>query len=814
MDRTRFKFLKTVAKYFQENPGATHYLGVSRQTCFSILALQFSTPEEILDPIHPDLLTKTEERINQHEEAVQQNQPPPKTVDLSPTLENTIRSWQKAATENKPPEQREKTGRYFNKPLRSFSLETWQKVKPEWTPDIGRFMGKSRIFAATRRARNKVASVINKNKYLNKIAKVFGRVAKGAGVVGFAIAATFVSAKIIKEAIKYLGLPLYFLYNLFAALGTAAMVGFAAGAVAGGLAGGVAGAIFGAKLGAAIGFAVGGPVGAVVGAVLGGLVGFTVGLLGGALIGGVILGSLGYALEHWAWRPLQNTWAASGDFLGAAGNFLGNAWSGLTTAAGNFFSGVLIGAGNAISGALSAVGGAATATGSFLAGLGAQLSSLSLAPLATVPVIGTISAATIFTFWMNTSVVGTAFMRQPGQITSAVPSGPGGPPPPGGYGCTLAANTPGSDELKKIINEASFWAKIPPAVLGAILSIEGRYVYGYSPEEVRLYAAPCPDATDTWGKPSCQAPNQCKPNECTARGPMQFTTQDTVTASCGRVYNTWGVWKNSVREAIPTRQFPDVCNITDSLYAAAAKIRWDSGMTDPSMSCGWSKAITDRVSTAYFGSTACTTPWSHLSNEELNNPTYCEYVWWFYQKYNQDLTPPASSCPVNNGVDLCGSFESSHPTCRHCYPGMYGPPYCDSYCNNNGDYCERAKAVDVSGPGGGANFDVFLPTIFGETLQWAFLGEAWVQNGVPWGWEKKFAAQSPTSGKRYDLRLLHLEQGNPTLNVGTNYSSGTRVGRFWDGRGFPYSWAPHTHVTINEGGLPRPADNYFKVCGF
>src|SRR3990170_3447091 len=63
MTRERLEFLKKIANHFRENPSSTEYLGVSRETCFSLLSFHFSPPEEIFDPTAPDFLAKIEKRL-------------------------------------------------------------------------------------------------------------------------------------------------------------------------------------------------------------------------------------------------------------------------------------------------------------------------------------------------------------------------------------------------------------------------------------------------------------------------------------------------------------------------------------------------------------------------------------------------------------------------------------------------------------------------------------------------------------------------------------------------------------------------------
>lgn len=433
--RSRYEFLKEVADHFRQNPQDRQYLGVSRQACYSVLALQLSTPEEILDPTDPRFSTQINQKFNdldkeedEHqtlagelrkeltssvgedkmgelektakekmerkdpleareqkmrdlltiEDGLKKNKHLPQMGLASPELEKTIQDWQDEAAKRPPSGQIPRLKKSFDKPLKEHSMQTMQKVNP------------------------KIASKMN---WFLKSGAV-----KALSVVGFFFMASVFSAEAIKKAVKYLAPPIYFMYNLFASLGIGALAGAVIGGTLGGLAGAIGGAFFGAKLGIVIGAAVGGPVGAVIGGIIGGITGFVIGGLAGTAIGMAIGGAVGYAVDHWVWQPIQGFWTGAGDALGGIGGGTGGALGGI----GGFFGSMLGGAGSAIGGILSWAGGGITAAGGFVAGLGAELSTISLpASAVTVPVLGATGGAFALTLWVNTSIIGTAFMREP-----------------------------------------------------------------------------------------------------------------------------------------------------------------------------------------------------------------------------------------------------------------------------------------------------------------------------------------------------------------------------------------------------------------
>ncbi|MDP2719223.1 MAG: hypothetical protein Q8P44_05240, partial [Dehalococcoidia bacterium] len=430
--------------------------------------------------------------------------------------------------------------------------------------------------------------------------------------------------------------------------------------------------------------------------ILGGIVGFVVGSGVGAIVGGLVLGALGSAVEHWLWQPALSTWSG-----------LGGSLSGL----GGLFGGLLGGAGSAIGGFLSWTGGGLAAAGGFVAGLGVQLSALSLpTSLITVPVLGATGGALVFTLWMNTSIVGTAFMRQPiPKVTN---------PPPG------------ASEYIALDKTGVF------SSLGAPIS----YTLRLTAKTKRLENIQVSDETTF----NCAGSPPSVPRKNLTPTPLSLNPGETTTLSYSTDTN------------------PQFNNCTVTNNATATFNVPEEGKTGQIASASFSVTI---------GS------------------------------------PPATNCPVLGGGILCGSWGSSY-SCRHCKPGYYGYD-CQGDCNFTGA-CERATAIDVTVlPAGRDTSDVYLPTIFGENMRWEFKGEREIWDGIFWGYDKIFSAQS-TSGKRYNIRLLHLDPGSPSLTVGQIYPSGTKVGNLFDNLDSP--GRGHVHVTIAEDGVWKPPDLYFKMC--
>lgn len=199
------------------------------------------------------------------------------------------------------------------------------------------------------------------------------------------------------------------------------------------------------------------------------------------------------------------------------------------------------------------------------------------------------------------------------------------------YGaCSLTADTRGSNELKKLIIDAGGWAGAPPAVIAAIAEIEGPHIFDYTDEQILTYSAP-----------GAKDPINCAPNGCGARGPMQFLN-DGIATDCGDytgklMPDVWAKYANAVNEALPQEnRIPEVCNIKDSIYAAALKIKTNS-QTSKEETCLWSQEAVDNAARGYHGE--CSIKW-----ERLGGRTYCEYVWEYYQDHNLYQPVLASGC--------------------------------------------------------------------------------------------------------------------------------------------------------------------------
>lgn len=253
-----------------------------------------------------------------------------------------------------------------------------------------------------------------------------------------------------------------------------------------------------------------------------------------------------------------------------------------------------------IQGAVSSLfGGPAVAEAAGMEGI--ISSATELTPNAIIPAVAPVgmsllTAVTIF-------ITSSAFVYPGvGRVT-----------PYGACGLTDVYNKNGGTELARLFIDAGQWAGIPPAVLAGVAKIEGGHLWEYTDDEIREYSAP--EAKE----------RNCQTSTAGARGPMQFMPDQ------------WEIYKNAAVLAGVRKQdyLPEICNILDSVYAAALKLKQDSG-TGPENTCNWNKETVYKAARSYYG--ACKTFRTDI-------PDYCEFVWEYYLAHS-----------VSGPVEISGAF--------------------------------------------------------------------------------------------------------------------------------------------------------------
>jgi hypothetical protein len=174
------------------------------------------------------------------------------------------------------------------------------------------------------------------------------------------------------------------------------------------------------------------------------------------------------------------------------------------------------------------------------------------------------------------------------------------------------------NSLSEIFEEVSIKVGVPKKILEAVLRIETPSTFNLSSSEIQKYSTP------GYFLP------RCGPNICSATGPMQMTigvdhNGNSSCPSCGIGFcpNAWAVYRNAINILGNYSHSPNPCNIRDNIYAAAWKLKKDSGAEDPLI---WTKDQVFRAATRYYGSCSDKYRFSRFGGR-----TYCEYVWDYYQ---------------------------------------------------------------------------------------------------------------------------------------------------------------------------------------
>lgn len=171
--------------------------------------------------------------------------------------------------------------------------------------------------------------------------------------------------------------------------------------------------------------------------------------------------------------------------------------------------------------------------------------------------------------------------------------------------------------LREIFKNVGEKTGVPWPILEAVMQIESPSTFSLSQNQIREYSLP--------GK---TIPG-CRPNECSATGPMQMTIgidnfgnplcpkccwQGVCRDTRGGCPNAWARYGSG-----------NPCNLLDNIFAAARKLKNDSQSTSSHF---WSKEEVYRASRLYYGN--CTVKYKRLGDR-----SYCEFVWWYYQSLNE-----------------------------------------------------------------------------------------------------------------------------------------------------------------------------------
>lgn len=172
--------------------------------------------------------------------------------------------------------------------------------------------------------------------------------------------------------------------------------------------------------------------------------------------------------------------------------------------------------------------------------------------------------------------------------------------------------------LTEIFQEAGGKVGVPEKIIEGVMRIESPSTFYLTEAQIGQYSLPGNLILN------------CHPNACSATGPMQMTIGiddhgDTTCPHCGAGYcpNAWASYGGGINLYGGYSHKPDPCNLRDNIYAATAKLKRDSGASDPLI---WTQDQVYLAALRYFGKCDDAHRYSRLGNR-----TYCEYVWDYYQ---------------------------------------------------------------------------------------------------------------------------------------------------------------------------------------
>lgn len=170
--------------------------------------------------------------------------------------------------------------------------------------------------------------------------------------------------------------------------------------------------------------------------------------------------------------------------------------------------------------------------------------------------------------------------------------------------------------LREIFEDVEQKVQIPAKIVEGTLVVESPSTFNFSEDEIQSYS-----------QPGAVIPG-CRPNACSAVGPMQMTTgiDNNGSSRCGgcglnQCPNAWSGYGNSVNTYGGYGHSSSPCNLRDSIYAGAAKLKKDSG----NVGGPWTQEQVYRAARSYYGSCS-----DNYRYQRLGGRTYCEFLWWYY----------------------------------------------------------------------------------------------------------------------------------------------------------------------------------------
>ncbi len=255
------------------------------------------------------------------------------------------------------------------------------------------------------------------------------------------------------------------------------------------------------------------------------------------------------------------------------------------------------------------------------------LTAPTIAPTAVVPQTDneTQTFRDLFALLFNIDVPSLPQTTSPARSSSSgSPPGTLTTPTPSLSPTTSSTSAPSSrtkiTSLQSLISEAAQKVNVPEKIIEGIISIENPAVFNLSDEEITRQSTPDNNLT-------------CLIASCSEQGPMQMTTgrdrdgrtdcpQCCWNGQCiGYCPNAWSIYGHGVNTYGGYSHAPNPCDLRDNIYAAALKLKTDSGAANAT---NWTREEVNRAGLRYHGN--CSYPY-----ERLGNRTYCDYLWWYYQ---------------------------------------------------------------------------------------------------------------------------------------------------------------------------------------
>jgi hypothetical protein len=266
-----------------------------------------------------------------------------------------------------------------------------------------------------------------------------------------------------------------------------------------------------------------------------------------------------------------------------------------------------------------------------------------------------------------------------------------------------------SQKLFSFIQDAAKKTCVPASLILAIMKREGSKAFTYTDDEYTLFSTPGWQDCALLGNTQCLSQRlrgYCFENESYAMGVMQF------------IPSTFAGYAPEVERALGHKP-AHRCNIQDSIYASALKLKANSG-TDPTNCTNWDELTVRKVAGLYCGNQC-------IDQEQACGVDYCGGVYTHYLDYQKAGIPNCSPVGTGGNPAIAQAMLSLND-CTY-YPDQCGSMVNVALARAGYKFIPGENAFNFYPNAGPLGYNTFFPTSQDQFVP----GDLVVWNGGPSG---------------------------------------------------------------------------------